>query len=82
MMHVNPQLPEKALAMVFNPSEEKVTTQIKLPLYYSGITQTALVREQDGEPRKYELDRKYRIDVPIEIDAKSVTWFVVEDGGS
>jgi hypothetical protein len=82
MMHVNPGLPEKALAMVFNPAEEKVTTQLELPLYYTGITEKALVREQDGEPQEYELDRKYRIEVPIEIDAKSVTWFLVAPSGS
>ena len=33
MMHINPTLPERALAMVYNPTDREITTTIRLPLY-------------------------------------------------
>ena len=35
-----------------------------LPLYYMGLTETASIREQEGKPRQYRVDRNYRVEVP------------------
>ncbi len=78
ILHVNPRLPEKGLAMVYNPTGEAVTRALDLPLYYTGLTQTARVRERDGQPRTYKLDRGYHIEVPVTIPAHGVTWLIVE----
>jgi hypothetical protein len=78
ILHVNPQLKYKGLAMVYNPLDRAVEKQLKLPLYYTGLTETAHIREQEGKSREYVLDREYNVYVPINIPAKSVTWFVIE----
>ncbi|MHB8969790.1 MAG: hypothetical protein ACYC3X_18955 [Pirellulaceae bacterium] len=78
MMHVNPQLQQKGLAMVFNPLDRSVTKTLKLPLYYTGLTDTASIRREEGQPVTYVLDRQYNVEVPIEMGPKSVTWFVIE----
>jgi len=78
MMHVNPRLKTRALAMVFNPLNETVERELELPLYYAGLTKTARAREQNGKPRTYTLDRQYRIRVPLRIAPASVTWLAVE----
>jgi len=78
ILHVNPQLKQKGLAMVYNPLESKVTRTLKLPLYYTGLTETALIREQEGPAQKYKLDRRYNVEILINMLPKSVTWFVVE----
>jgi hypothetical protein len=78
LLHVNPRLKPKALAMVFNPAERKVAKVVRLPLYYSGLTDTASVREQEGPARPYKLDRKYAIEVPVEVGSGGWTWLVIE----
>jgi len=36
ILHVNPQLKQKGLAMVYNPTSRRISRQLKLPLYYTG----------------------------------------------
>ncbi len=78
MMHVNARLKEKALVMVFNPTDTKQKATLTLPLYYTGLTHKAEIREQDDAPRTYELDREYRVDLPVKVGPKGITWFSVE----
>lgn len=78
MMHVNPALEEKGLAMVFNPLDQPVEKDLELPLYYTGLTDTARIREQEGASKEYALDRAYAVRVPVAIPARGVTWLVIE----
>lgn len=80
VLHVNPRLREKALAMVFNPADRPVSRTVKLPLYYSGLSATAYIREHDGAPKAYRLDREYAVSVPVQIPAHGLTWLVIADG--
>jgi len=77
-MHVNPRLKQKALAMVYNPLDRNVKKELTLPLYYTGLTKTARIREQEGKTRKYDLDRRYNVTIPINMEPRSVTWCVIE----
>jgi len=79
MTHVNPLIEERALAMIYNPVNRKVNTTLKIPLYYAGLTDKAIIREKDGESREYELDRAYDVIVPVRLGPREITWFVVED---
>jgi hypothetical protein len=78
ILHVNPQLERKGLAMVYNPLDRTVKKQLKLPLYYTGLNKAASIREQRGKSRKYELDREYNVEIQVNIAPRGVTWFVVE----
>jgi len=78
ILHVNPQLERKGLAMVYNPLDRTVGKKLKLPLYYTGFTKTANIREQRGKSRKYQLDRGYNVEILLDIAPRSITWFVVE----
>ena len=78
ILHVNPQLKIKGMAIVYNPLEQTVNKQLKLPLYYTGLSKTARIREQRGKSRKYKLDRRFNVKIPIEVAPKGMTWFVVE----
>jgi len=77
-MHINPNLKEKGLVMVFNPTDKVMERTIKLPLYYTGLTKTALVREKENNSKTYTLTRDYHINVDLRIQANSYTWLVVE----
>ena len=78
VLHVNPQLKHKGLAMVHNPLDRAVRKQLKLPLYYTGLTKTASIRQQQGKSSEYELDREYNDEIPVDMAPRSITWFVVE----
>lgn len=82
MVAVNPKLPTRALAMIHNPLDTPVDRTITLPLYYAGLTGTALIRERDQPPQRYELDGQNRAHVPVTVPAKGRTWLVVEARGT
>jgi len=78
ILHVNPQLKIKGMAMVYNPLDRAVNKELKLPLYYTGLTKTACIRRQQGKSRNYKLDREYNVKIPIEIGPKGITWFIIQ----
>lgn len=80
ILHVNPELPERGLAMVFNPLERPLKTRLRLPLYYTGLKDSASVRRGDGPAFRVELDREGNAEIPLEMAPRSIEWFVVEEG--
>lgn len=77
-MHANPDLKEKGFAMFFNSTDKEITRDIALPLYYTGLTDAAKVREKEGESINYKLSRDYSIKIKVSIPANSYTWYVIE----
>jgi len=77
-LHVNPSLKEKGLLMVFNPTETPIAKTMTVPLYYTGLTDTARVREQEGSAKSVKLDRRYGIALDVRVEARGFTWFVIE----
>ncbi|GAB3024811.1 alpha-galactosidase [Spirosoma pulveris] len=77
-MHVSPTGKEKGLVMLFNPLKTKVTRTIKLPLYYTGLRDTAMIRQGEGKAKMYKLSRNYEIELTVEIEPESYGWWVVE----
>ena len=78
IMHVNPKLKEKALALLFNPTDVDIKRTIELPLYYTGLEKKAKIREQEGKAKTYKLSRSYCVTVDVVIPANGYTWLVVE----
>ncbi len=77
-LHVNPANKEKGMLVVFNPLGEVVKQELTVPLYYTGLTDTAKVREEEGEAKEYKLDREFNGKVPVRIPANGWSWFVIE----
>lgn len=77
-MHLNPNLKEKGLVMVFNPTGEDMRVDINLPLYYSGLSNKAKIRIQENKAKEYQLDRNYQIKINLMIPANSYNWLVIE----
>ena len=86
ILHVNPNLKPKGLAMLYNPLKERILRKIKLPLYYTGLTDVTRVRtgsskgfsSEETEPRTYILNRFFEIEVEVEIPANGWVWVVME----
>lgn len=78
LLHVNPQLETRGLAMLYNPLAEEVVRRLRLPLYYTGLRTRARIREREGEKKLYELDRHYQVELELRLAAKGATWLVIE----
>jgi hypothetical protein len=78
ILHVNPALGEKGLLMVYNPTDSTLARSMKLPLYYTGLTQDAHVRERDGQSVSYVLDRAYTLELAVSVEPHGFTWYVIE----
>jgi hypothetical protein len=78
ILHVNPRAQEKGLAVIYNPGDRPAERTLKLPLYYTGLSTTARIRQQNGPPRTYRLDRQFNVSVPVQVPAHGMTWLVIE----
>jgi len=78
MLHVNPKLKEKGMLVVFNPLREHVTKKLRVNLYYTGLTDAARIREQGGTAKRFKLSRDYSVELPVQVAAQGMNWFVVE----
>ena len=78
MLHVNPSLKEKGLAMFFNPTDAPIEKTITLPLYYTGLDEKASIRQEEGNAKEYVLDHDYKVKLKVRVPAKGSTWFVIE----
>ena len=77
-MHVNPALAQKGLMMLFNPTQVPITRTISLPLYYTGLSKTAIIKDAKGISKTYTLNRDYTINFTFTIAADSYSWFLIE----
>ena len=80
LIHANYKLKTKGLVMVFNPTSETISQALSIPLYYTGLTESASVSEQDGPNYTIALSRLYQISLSIHHKPLGITWFTVSAG--
>jgi len=78
LLHVNPKLENKGMLMVYNPLAEDVVKTIRVPLYYTGLTKTAVISRENKNPKEFKLRRDYSIDLKVEVKAHTTTWYVIK----
>ena len=78
MLHADVQISPCGLAMLYNPTHTAQQITLTLPLYYTGLSEIAKIREEEGEPKRYKIDRNYNVEIPIKMEAKSVSYLVIE----
>ena len=76
-LHVNPELKEKGLLMIYNPLNENITRSIKIPLYYTGLTDRVTIAEKDIKPVSRRLNRNYELNYEVTLSPRSYNWFVI-----
>jgi hypothetical protein len=72
-IHVNPALPEPALAMLFNSLEDPMVRRITLPLRYAGLKGQATLRINGGAPRTVTLNAAGEAVMELTLAARSAT---------
>lgn len=78
MLHVNPQLDDKGMLVVFNPLDQTLEREIEVDLYYTGVHRTARVIDPDGVTKEHPVDRDYRVKLPVTVPAGGFTWLLVQ----
>lgn len=78
LMHVNPKLSQKGFISIYNPTDKEIRRTITVPLYYTGLTKKAVVKEQDRSAKSYTLARDYTIELEITIPPMGYNWYTVQ----
>jgi hypothetical protein len=76
-LHVNPRLPERGLAFLYNPLPQPIERHVQLPLYFTGLSGDVLVRHEGGKSERVTLARDYSVELTIQIPARSHVWFTL-----
>lgn len=66
------------MAMLFNPTLSNITTLVSLPLYYTGLSDSALVSLDGGTPTLITLQRDYSIVVSVTMPPQSIHTVVID----
>lgn len=77
-LHVNPDLKHKGLIMLFNPLNHEIERKIEIPLYYTGLSGKASIREQEGPVKVYPMSEDRKITLSVKLPARGYAWYVVE----
>lgn len=75
-LHANPELEEKGLLMIFNPTNRPIKKTLCIPLYYTGLQGKAEISEQDGKFKTIRLNDKREAILTVELPANGYTSYV------
>ncbi|WP_316753111.1 LamG-like jellyroll fold domain-containing protein [Pedobacter gandavensis] len=78
MLHVNADLEEKGMLVVFNPTDKAISKQMKLPLYYTGIKGAAALTDQNGVISSLALNENQETVINLSIPAGGFSWFTIK----
>lgn len=77
-IHVNPSIKEKGLMMVYNPLPTVIKKTIRVPLYYTGLTDKVTIKSSDGKTKVMLLEDDQSISMEIKIPAHYCNWYIFE----
>jgi hypothetical protein len=80
MLHVNAnatRTDERGMLLVWNQTPDPETTTLKVPLYYTGLTESVSVSVEGAKPGKHTLARDFSIELSISLAPMSFTWVLI-----
>ena len=78
ILHVDPKLEIKGYALLYNPTGVEMERTISLPLYYTGLTTTALIQVGEEQAKEHELSRDYSAEIQVSIPAQGYLPIIVK----
>ncbi len=66
------------MLVIFNPLAEPIVRTIQVNVYYTGISDMASIRDRNGMESKLQVKRDYTIDIPVDVPALGMSWYVLE----
>lgn len=77
-LNVNPSGEEKGMLMVYNPTEHEITKKIKVPLYYTGLTDETKVITKSGQSANLRLNRDYSVEIEVTVPGNGDSWVLFQ----
>lgn len=77
ILHADPKLAVKGLAMLYNPTDKPITRTIQLPLYYTGLKQAAVLTWPNNRKQTIQLNRDFTATIIVTIPANGYTWMTI-----
>ncbi|MCR9200164.1 MAG: hypothetical protein NXI04_16135 [Planctomycetaceae bacterium] len=75
VLHANSQLENCGMLVVYNPLDEAMTRTLRVNLYYTGLTETAVVTDSQGGSTPHRLARDFTVDLPVSVPAGQMAWY-------
>jgi hypothetical protein len=79
ILHANPQGKEQGLAFFYNPLSEEIEREIRVPLYYTGLSGQAEVLVNGGTAQTVPLDAAKTAMLKLKIPAQGRVWVVFRE---
>jgi len=77
-MHVNPDIENKGLVMLFNPTDKTITETVEIPIYYTDVHNIAQISQEGVNPKEYTVNRNYTLPLKVEIAPNGYTWYLIK----
>ena len=78
MLHINPNLENKGMLLVYNPLGQEVKKKIRVNLYYTGIKNNAQIFTNEKWIAEKKLSRDYTIDIDVIVPANGMAWYPIK----
>jgi hypothetical protein len=78
-MHVNPKAAIRGMVLLFNPLNESIERSIQIPMYYTGLSKTALVQEQHHPGKRYAISEDHVLHFKTTLRPKGYTWILIQE---
>jgi hypothetical protein len=76
-MHVDPSGKDKGFVLLFNPTDEIIKRKINIPMYYTGLKNSATIINESGNRILKKINANKDLEMEISIPAKGYTWFSI-----
>jgi len=77
IFHANPNLKTKGFALVFNPTPETITKEIRLNLDYTGLTDKASITVGENKTKMYKLNRDYEVAIRVSVEGNGIEKIII-----
>ena len=77
IMHADTELRDKGYAVIYNPTSEKITRAITLPLYYTGIRKQVLIGVEGEDFQQYEINPNSEVQLSLTIPPHGFRWILI-----
>lgn len=78
ILHVNPALETKGFLLLYNPLKTPITRDIRVPLYYTGLEETAVIFSPElYEERVVKMNRNYEVHLRVDIPAEGWVYYLI-----
>lgn len=78
LLHVDPTGKESGLLMIYNPLNEPITRTIRVPVYYTGLSDSVNISDPSGKNETYTINRDFEINLRTTIPAHGYQYYILK----